>query len=176
MIKAKYVPDTILRALLEIIQIAFKPTVTRDGVNHISHFKCWKTTLSHDSVQEVLGSHLRWNICLDWGFCGFAQSHSTNTGKMRQIRPRPLTSTFFATYCLLIDPPLDIKDFELPIASLSLTHSWNWALLEKPPLVHLLKNFPTFYGTRRFISMFTRAVHLSLSWVRSIQSIPSYLS
>jgi hypothetical protein len=30
-------------------------------------------------------------------------------------------------------------------------------LLEKPPVTHLLKNFPTFYGTRRFITVFTRA-------------------
>jgi hypothetical protein len=29
-----------------------------------------------------------------------------------------------------------------------------------------------FYGTRRFITVFTRALHWSLSWARSIQSIP----
>jgi hypothetical protein len=34
---------------------------------------------------------------------------------------------------------------------------------EKPPIVQLLKNFPAFYGTRRFITMFTRALHWSLS-------------
>jgi hypothetical protein len=55
-----------------------------------------------------------------------------------------------------------------------LTHSWSWALLEKPPIVQLLKNFPAFYGTRRFITVFKRALHWSLSWARSIQSIPSY--
>jgi hypothetical protein len=54
------------------------------------------------------------------------------------------------------------------------THSLSWALLEKPPIVQLLKNFQAFYGTRRFITVFTRALHWSLSWVRSIQSIPSY--
>jgi hypothetical protein len=37
----------------------------------------------------------------------------------------------------------------------SLTHSWSWALLEKLPIVQLLENFPTFYGTRRFITAFT---------------------
>jgi hypothetical protein len=35
-------------------------------------------------------------------------------------------------------------------------------LLEKPLLVQLLKNFPPFYGTRRFITVFTRALHWSL--------------
>jgi hypothetical protein len=53
----------------------------------------------------------------------------------------------------------------------SLTHSWSWALLEKLPTAQLLKNF---YGTRRFITVFTRALHWSLSWARSIQSIPSH--
>jgi hypothetical protein len=33
-----------------------------------------------------------------------------------------------------------------------------------------------FYGTQRFITAFTRALYWSLSWDRSIQSIPSYLS
>jgi hypothetical protein len=49
------------------------------------------------------------------------------------------------------------------------TYSWRWALLEKPKIVQLLKNFPAFYGTRRFITVFTRALHWSLSWARSIQ-------
>jgi hypothetical protein len=58
---------------------------------------------------------------------------------------------------------------------MSLTHhSWSWALLEKLPIVQPLKNFPAFYGTRRFITVFTTALHWSLSWARSIQSIPSH--
>ena len=38
---------------------------------------------------------------------------------------------------------------------------------------HLVKKFPAFYKTLRFISTFTIGLHLSLSWVRSIQSTPS---
>ena len=34
-----------------------------------------------------------------------------------------------------------------------------------------VKKFSTFYGTRRFITAFTKARHLSLSWASSIQSI-----
>jgi hypothetical protein len=49
-----------------------------------------------------------------------------------------------------------------------------WALFEKPSVVQLLKNFPTFYGTRRFIAMFTTALYWSLCWVRSIQSTPPH--
>jgi hypothetical protein len=40
--------------------------------------------------------------------------------------------------------------------------------------VQLLKNFPTFYGSQWFITMFTRARHWSLSSVRSIHSIQPY--
>jgi hypothetical protein len=44
------------------------------------------------------------------------------------------------------------------------THSFmELALLEKLPIVQLLKNFPAFYGTRYFITVFTRALHWSLS-------------
>jgi hypothetical protein len=36
------------------------------------------------------------------------------------------------------------------------------------------KKFPAFYGTRRFITVFTRTLHWSISWARSIQSLPFY--
>jgi hypothetical protein len=51
---------------------------------------------------------------------------------------------------------------------------WSWALLERPSLVQPLDSFPAFYGTRRFISAFTRALHLSLSWARPTQSTPPH--
>ena len=34
----------------------------------------------------------------------------------------------------------------------------------------LVKKFPAFYGTRGFVTAFTRASHLCLAWSRSIQS------
>jgi hypothetical protein len=46
---------------------------------------------------------------------------------------------------------------------ISLTHSWGWDLLEKPPIVQPLKNFPAFYGTLTFITVFTRALRQILS-------------
>ena len=36
------------------------------------------------------------------------------------------------------------------------------------------QEIPTFYGTRRSITALTSARHLSLSWARSIQSVPSH--
>jgi hypothetical protein len=47
---------------------------------------------------------------------------------------------------------------------------------EKLTLPQLVKKFPTFYGTRRFITAFTSARHLSLYWASSIQSIPPHLT
>jgi hypothetical protein len=52
--------------------------------------------------------------------------------------------------------------------------SWSWTLLEKTPIMQLLKNFPAIYGIQRFITMFTGALHWSLSWARSILSIPPH--
>jgi hypothetical protein len=40
--------------------------------------------------------------------------------------------------------------------------------------MQLFKNFPAFYETRRFVTVFTRALHWSLFWARSIYSIASY--
>jgi hypothetical protein len=37
-----------------------------------------------------------------------------------------------------------------------------------------VKKFPAFYGTRKFITAFTSARHLYLSWASSIQSIPPH--
>jgi hypothetical protein len=47
-------------------------------------------------------------------------------------------------------------------------------LLEKLIGLQLVKKFPAFYGTRRFITVFTSARHLSVSSVSSIQSIPPH--
>jgi hypothetical protein len=37
-----------------------------------------------------------------------------------------------------------------------------------------IRNFPAFYGTRRFITVSKRAFHWSLFWAKSIQSIQSH--
>ena len=46
---------------------------------------------------------------------------------------------------------------------------WRKVLLEKLTGSQLVKKFPAFYGTRRFITAFTNARHLSLSCARPIQ-------
>ena len=48
---------------------------------------------------------------------------------------------------------------------------WCRVLLEKLPGLQLVKKFPAFHGTRRFIIALTSVRHLSLSWASPIQSI-----
>ena len=56
----------------------------------------------------------------------------------------------------------------------SLLTPWSRDLLENLTGLQLAKKFPTFYGTRRLITAFTSASHLSLSWASLIQSIPQH--
>ena len=51
---------------------------------------------------------------------------------------------------------------------------WSW-VLEKITGSQLVNKFPAFYGTLRFITAFTSARHLTLSWASSIQSISHIL-
>ena len=48
---------------------------------------------------------------------------------------------------------------------------WCRVLLEKLTGLQLVKKFPAFYGTRRFITALTSVRHMSLSWASPIQSI-----
>ena len=49
---------------------------------------------------------------------------------------------------------------------------WCRLLLDKLTGLRLFKKFPAFCGNRMFITAFTNARHVSLSWASSIQSIP----
>jgi len=49
--------------------------------------------------------------------------------------------------------------------------SWSRVLLEKLTGSQLVKKFPAFYGTRRFITAFTSGLHLLLSCGNSIKPI-----
>ena len=51
---------------------------------------------------------------------------------------------------------------------------WSRVIFEKITGLKPVKKFPAFYGTRRFITAFTSARQLSLSWASSIQSVPQH--
>jgi hypothetical protein len=49
---------------------------------------------------------------------------------------------------------------------------WSEVFLENWVVSHLFKKFPAFDVTWRFITVFTRARHLSVSWARWIKHVP----
>ena len=54
--------------------------------------------------------------------------------------------------------------------------TWCRVLLEKLTGLQLVKKFPAFHGTRRFITALTSVRHLSLSWANPIQAIYPHLT
>ena len=58
-----------------------------------------------------------------------------------------------------------------PTYSYLLTYSMVQSPSEKLTGLQLVKKFPEFHGTRRFITALTSFRHLSLSWASPIQSI-----
>jgi len=56
-------------------------------------------------------------------------------------------------------------------SSTTILTPWCRVLLEKLTGLQLVKKFPAFHGTRRFITALTFVRHLSLSWASPIQSI-----
>ena len=53
---------------------------------------------------------------------------------------------------------------------------WCRILLEKLTGLQLVKKFPAFYGTRKFITALTSVRHLSLSWASPVQSTHPHLT
>ena len=65
----------------------------------------------------------------------------------------------------------DISIYITYLLTYLLTYSTVRVLLEKLTGLQLVKKFPTFHGTRGFITALTSVRHLSLSWASPIQSI-----
>ena len=63
-----------------------------------------------------------------------------------------------------------LTDVWRPLAPTYLLTRWCRVLLEKLTGLQLVKKFPAFYGTQRFITAFTSVRHLSLSCASPIQS------
>ena len=61
--------------------------------------------------------------------------------------------------------------YSVPPCTIAIFTPWCRVLLEKLSGLQLVKKFPAFHGTRRFITALTSVRHLSLSWASPIQSI-----
>ena len=55
------------------------------------------------------------------------------------------------------------------------TYLFTYSFFEKLTASQLVKKFPALYWTRRFSTAFTSACHLSMSWARSVLSLPTIL-
>jgi len=65
----------------------------------------------------------------------------------------------------------EVTSYPTVIFTLLYFTPWCRILLEKLIGLQLVKKFPAFHGTRRFITALTSVRHLSLSWASLIQSI-----
>jgi len=74
------------------------------------------------------------------------------------------------------DPSLTPRDrCDRPFLDISyLLTAWSRVLLEELTCSQLVNKFPAFYWTRKFITAFTSARHLSLSFASSIQPTPPH--
>ena len=91
----------------------------------------------------------------NFGIVQTAQQHIPEDGNM-QCHPCKISN-------LVFHHPLFYIEYYLPAP-------WS-RVLQKLTGSQLVKKFHAFYGTRRFITAFTSARKLSLSWASSIQSI-----
>ena len=77
----------------------------------------------------------------------------------------------YTLFPLMLNNLITYRTYFLTYLHTYLLTSRSRALLEKLTGSQLVKKFPAFYGTRRFITAFTSARHLSLFWARSVQSM-----
>ena len=118
-----------------------------------------------------------WNCELHWSF----ESKMSNKVLLytfthnslylsRYVPHRTTPATCNAYTVLSIYKPHNVKITCNYLLTYLLT-PWCRVLLEKLIGLQLVKNFPAFYGTRRFITALTSLRHPSLSWASPIQSI-----
>jgi hypothetical protein len=91
-----------------------------------------------------------------------------NCGGIKSIR------VYHYCYRYLAGTMQKVHKFARDVESICNLTLWCWVLLKRTTFVQPLKKFPTFYGTQRFITAFTRALYLSVSWARTVQSIPPH--
>jgi len=110
---------------------------------------------------------------------------------------RPSSGAQNCTYSVrpLLLPAASVTVWQIPDAVCAVLSSWWWTekpsetcrasylltpwcrvILEKLTGLQLVKKFPTFHGTRRFITALTSVRYMSLSWASPIQSTYPHLT
>ena len=75
------------------------------------------------------------------------------------------------SWLLVIHQKLSVRFLHRRLHYTYLPTPWCRVLLQKLTGLQLVKKFPAFHGTRRFITALTSVRHLSLSWASPIQSM-----
>ena len=103
-------------------------------------------------------------------YCGLACHHAKWSWMSELLwqRAKPVILNWFWETCGKITVSYLINHLNYCVICIIYTYlllpnSWSGVLLEKLTSLQLVKNFPTFYGTHRFITTFTSACHLSVS-------------
>ena len=109
----------------------------------VSALSCWSVSRTETRLSAVLLQTVWWQGAAEWG-------------TQFVIDPRYVYchDTFSIYYTLTLS-------------------DHGAVILEKLTGSQLVKKFSAFYGTQMFITAFTSASHLSLSWARSIHSMPT---
>jgi hypothetical protein len=110
-----------------------------------------------------------WNGCLSVVSVVCCQGRSLRRADHSLRRGIP------SVVCLTVIVKRRLREVCDPLGTLApwqgtLLTPWCRVLLEKLTGLKLVKKFPVFYGTRRFITALTSVRHLSLSWASPIQS------
>jgi hypothetical protein len=142
------------------------PVLIRRRANHstVIFFWWWEPYEERDNnIKTELGQTLRGCVLGPRTSCILQAQNSFVNQSVREPPKEPTTSQSLEAY--LDGSTINTGSIQLR----SKRTPWNWALLEKPPVAQLFTNFPKLYGTRWFITVFTRILQWFLSWARSIQ-------
>ena len=137
---------------------------------------CWQTMChlkclcgQHNTVLTATGcSELRFGgrEGLNWSFQFVI---FCDDSKDRQALPNLCTPSTTKTECFVVSRKMS-RGFHTYI-HIYILHGAE-SFLRSWPGFQLVKKFPAFYGTRKFITAFTRAHHLSVPVASSVKSIP----
>ena len=111
--------------------------------------------------------HICYAAPLVWQYCVLRESpHGSQ--KYLKSQSNSLTRRLF---CSVLLPLFTVVGMDRCEEDCYLLTPWCRVLLEKLTGLQLVKKFPAFHGTRRFIIALTSLRHLSLYWASPIQSI-----
>ena len=118
----------------------------------------FRSTGQHEVIY-TFDKLLFWNNAINYGYRCMTDVKITTPSTHEHSMM--YTKAIYTINCCLIRGPNLLTYLPTP---------WCRVLLEKITGLKLVKKFPAFYGTRRFITALTSVRHLSLSWASPIQS------